>query len=278
MRSRLLPALALVCIAAPAFAGSRTEQKSLPLKSGGSLTVSTRNSPIRVEGWDKDEVAVTATIRDREDRPVRWEMRDDAGGVQVKAIFPPKTLPGIHIGPGPSCAFTLMVPRKVLGEFTTSNDSIAAGGFGGTLSFHTSNDEVELENLDGAVSVITSNAAITAKHLKASLKGRTSNDTIRLEDVQGGVDLATSNADVVASGLDGWNQGISLATSNGDLDITLGSATGEVTARTSRHESVKVERRQVDLLSSDGGATRFRIPGSSQAIALTTSNGTITIR
>ncbi len=277
MRSRLLPALVLACIAAPAFAGSRTEQKSLPLKSGGSITVSTRNSPIRVEGWDKDEVAVTAAIEDSDARPVRWEMTARDGGVVVEAIFP-KASSGFHVGRGPSCAFTMKVPRKVQGAFTTSNDTIAAGGFGGTLSFRTSNDKVELENLDGAVSVATSNATITAKHLNASLKGHTSNDTIRLEDVQGGVDLTTSNADVIASGLNGWNQGISLLTSNGDLDISLGSATGEVTARTSRHESVKVERRQVDLLGSDSGATRFRVPGSSQAITLTTSNGTITVR
>ncbi len=278
MRFRVTPAFALACLVVPAIAGSRTEQKSLPLKSGGSVTVSTRNSPIRVQGWDKDEVAVTAKIEDREDRPVRWEMRDQNGGVVVEAIFPSKSAPGLHIGPGPSCAFTLWVPRKVLGEFITTNDSIAAGGFGGTLVFRTSNDRVELENLDGTVRVATTNAAITAKHLKASLTGATTNDTIWLEDVEGGVDLATTNADVIASGLNGWNQGIALRTTNGDLDITLGAATGDITARTSRHESVKVERRGVDLLASGGGETRIRVPGSAQAITLATSNGTITIR
>ena len=280
MRSLRMPALILpvLCLCAvSASAGTRTEQKSLPLKSGGTLSVSTRNSPIRVEGWDKDEVAVTADIADSADRPVRWEMEAVDGGVAVKAVFPDKAF-GWHVGRGPSCAFTVKVPRKLAGEFSTSNDSIAAGGFGGTLAFHTSNDKVELENLDGAVSVSTSNADITARHLRASLKGSTSNDAIRLEDVQGGVDLSTSNGDVTASGLDGWNQGISLRTSNGDIDVELGKATGEIRARTSRHESVKVERKNVDILESGSGETRVRIPGSSQVIGLTTSNGTITIR
>lgn len=275
LSAAFLPALCL--FAASASAGTRTEQKSLPLKAGGALTVSTRNSPIRVEGWDKDEVAVTADIKDSDARPVRWEMRTVDGGVAVEAIFP-KAGSGWHAGPGPSCAFTLKVPRKVAGEFNTSNDTIAAGGFGGTLAFRTSNDRVELENLDGAITVSTSNAAIRARHLRASLKGSTSNDPIHLEDVRGGLDLSTSNADVTASGLDGWNQGISLRTSNGDITIDLGGATGEVRARTSRHESVKVERKGVDLLESGGGQTRVRIPGSSQVIGLTTTNGTITIR
>ena len=269
-----LPVLCLV--AAPAFAGVRTEQKSLPLPSGATLTVSTRNSPIRVEGWDKDEVAVTADIEDTDKRPVRWEMKAQNGGVSVEAVFPDHD--GWHMGKSPSCGFTLKVPRKVMATFSTSNDSIAAGGFGGTLSFQTSNDGVTLENLDGVVSVSTSNGVITARHLHASLKGGTSNDTIHLEDVQGGVDLTTSNSDVEASGLNGWNQGISLRTSNGDMTIDLGKATGEVHARTSRHESVKVERRSVDLLESGGSETRLRIPGSAQAIELATTNGTITIR
>ena len=269
-----LPVLCL--LAAPAFAGERTEQKSLPLKPGGTLTVATHNSSIRVEGWDKDEVAVTARIEDSEARPVRWEMKEQDGGVAVEAIFPEHT--GWHMGKGSSCDFTVKVPRKVAGIFSTSNDIISAGGFGGALRFETSNDDVTLENLDGSVSVSTTNGGITARHLHASIKGATTNDTIRLEDVQGGVDLSTTNSDVEASGLDGQNQGIALRTTNGDMTVDLGQATGEVHARTSHHESVKVERRSVDLLESGGSETRLRIPGSTQAIELATTNGTITIR
>ena len=268
----LLPALCL-----PLAAASRTEQRSLPLKAGAALSVSTANSPIRVEGWDRDEVAVTADIDDSAERPVRWEMRAKDGGVEVEAIFP-QGMHGWHMGRGPSCAFTVKVPRTVAASFSTSNDTIAAGGFGGTLTFRTSNDPVELENLDGAVTVSTSNARISARHLRASLKGATSNDELRLEDVQGAVDLSTSNADVVAEGLDGQGQGISLRTSNGDMTVDLGRAAGEVHARTSRHESVKVARRQVDLLESGGSELRFRVPGGNQPIELATTNGTITIR
>lgn len=271
----VLPALCLFALSASA--GTRTEQKSLSLKSGGTLTVSTRNSSIRIEGWDKDEVAVTADIKDTDERPVHWEMQAVNGGVAVEAIFP-QSMAGWHFGPGLGCAFTVKAPRKVAGAFNTSNGTITAGGFGGTLVFTTSNDKVELENLDGAITVTTSNAPIKARHLRASLKGSTSNDPIQLEDVQGGLDLTTSNADVTASGLDGWNQGISLRTSNGDMDIDLGKATGEVHARTSHHESVKVERKNVDLLESGSGQVRVRVPGSNQVIGLTTSNGTITIR
>lgn len=276
MRAPMLFALSAL-LALPALAGSRTEQKTLPMKPGGTLTVSTANSPIRVEGWDQDEVAVTAVIEDSPDHPVRWEMREDGPGVTVEALFP-KSVWGIHVGRGPSCAFTVKVPRKLVGTFTTSNDTLAAGGFGGTLSFKTTNDDITLENLDGAVTVSTTNGAITARHLRASLRGGTTNDTLRLEDVQGGIDLSTTNSAVVASGLDGWNQGIALRTTNGDMTIDLGRATGVVQARTSRHEEVRVERKGVDLLESGRGALKVRIPGSEQAIQLSTTNGSITLR
>ncbi|HEU4952641.1 MAG TPA: hypothetical protein VFT46_11875 [Holophagaceae bacterium] len=276
MRAPMLLALSAL-LALPALAGVRTEQKSLPLKAGGTLSVSTANSPIHVEGWDRDEVAVTAQIEDSEDRPVRWEMRAEGAGVTVEALFP-KAAWGIHLGHGPSCAFTVKVPRSVVGTFTTSNDIIAAGGFGGSLTFRTTNDDITLEHLDGAVAVSTTNGAITARHLKASLKGSTTNDTLRLEDVEGGIDLATTNSAVVASGLDGRDQGIALRTTNGDMTIDLGRATGVVHARTSRHEEVRIERKGVDLLESGGGQLKVRIPGSAQAIDLSTTNGSITLR
>lgn len=276
MRAPMLLALSAL-LALPALAGTRTEQKSLPLKAGGTLTVSTANSPIRVEGWDREEVAVTAEIEDTPERPVRWEMRAEGAGVAVEAHFP-RAAWGIQVGRGPSCAFTVKVPRSVLGTFTTSNDTIAAGGFGGTLSFRTTNDGITLERLDGAVSVSTTNGAITARHLKASLKGSTTNDDLRLEDVQGGIELSTTNSEVVASELDGQGQGIALRTTNSDMTVDLGRATGELHARTSRHEAVRIQRKGVDLLESGRGELRVRIPGSPQRIDLTTTNGSITVR
>ena len=46
--------------------GSRTEQRTEPLAQGSKLWVKNRNGAIRVTGWDKDEVALTAQIRDSE--------------------------------------------------------------------------------------------------------------------------------------------------------------------------------------------------------------------
>lgn len=267
-------ALLLIC-ALPAWAG-RTETRSAPLKNGGKLNVRTANSRIRVEGWDQEQVSVSAEIQDSQDRPVTWEIRPTAEGLDVEAHFPKFSW---HVGRGPSCDFTLKVPRRLVGSFQTSNDSISAGGFEGQLEFRTSNDQVHVENLGGTVSIETSNGEVIAKHLRASLKGSTSNDSVRLEDVQGGVDFSTSNSNITASGLDGWGQGIALRSSNGDLVVELGQAKGEIHARTSRHETVKIERRGVELVEmGDGHEVRLRVPGSAQAIELSTSNGDITVK
>ncbi|HEX7598830.1 MAG TPA: hypothetical protein VF518_11490, partial [Polyangia bacterium] len=44
--------------------GSRTEQRTEKLAQGSKLWVKNRNGGIRVTGWDKDQVVLTAQIRD----------------------------------------------------------------------------------------------------------------------------------------------------------------------------------------------------------------------
>jgi DUF4097 and DUF4098 domain-containing protein YvlB len=101
---------------------------------------------------------------------------------------------------------------------------------------------------------------------------------VRLERVSGGLDFATSNAHLDASGLDGQGKGIRLHTSNGSMTVDLGTAKGELDARTSRHESISFHRSGAEAVEIDKGEVRAKLPGSAQRIELKTSNGGIEIR
>jgi len=261
----------------PAEAHSRTETRTEALKAGGSLLVRTANSPISVQGWDREEVAVTAEIQDDASHPVKVEYRRREGRLEVEAVFPEHS-GGWFFHGGQSCAFKLQVPRKLLAELRTSNASVSARDLDGSLVVRTSNASVSLEELAGAIEARTSNGSVKAKNLKAGLRGSTSNASLRFENVQGAIDFQTSNGSVFASGLDGWGQGISLQTSNGQITAELGQATGQIDARTSHHEKVKVERQGLELVEMAKGHVRLKIPGREQAIELRTSNGSITIR
>lgn len=260
------------------LAHDRNETRTEPLKMGGNLWVNTANSSISIQGWDKEEVQVSAEIEEDRDNPVKVDYRRRDGGLEIEAMMPEHS--GWHFGfhHGSSCSFTLNVPRKLVAELRTSNASVVAKDLDGKLSVRTSNASVTLEKLSGAVDVTTSNATVKARAIKASLRGRTSNASLRFEDVEGGIDFRTSNGSITASGLDGWGQGISLGTSNGSISVDLGKATGQLNAQTSSHEKVKVERQGVELIEMAGSRVRLKIPGKDQNIALTTSNGSITIR
>ncbi len=276
MRLRLALGLPLLA-AALLSAGERAEHKTFKLAAGSSLLVKTANSPVTVKGWDKDEVVLDAEIHDTEARPVKVEAREGAGRLEIEAVFP-ETGGGWTFGRGPSCAFRLMVPRRIEAEVRTSNAPLTASDLDGRLVFRTSNAPMNLTNLGGDVEARTSNAPFTARQVAGDLRGSTSNAPLRLEAVTGGLDFSTSNGSVSATGLDGKGRGIRLATSNGGMTVDLGKAGGELEARTSRHETISFHRTGAEQVEIDKGTVRAKLPGSTQRIELKTSNGGIEIR
>lgn len=275
MRPRL--ALGLSCLAALSLAaGNRTETKSFKLASGATLTVKTANSPITVKGWDREEVALQADIFDTEERPVKVETRESAGRLEIEAVFTRSE--GWTMGRGPSCAFQLSVPRRLEAAFRTSNAPLTVSDLSGKLVFNTSNAPMNLTALGGDIEARTSNAPFVARGIAGDLRGATSNAPLKLENVTGGLDFSTSNGSISAVNLDGQGKGIRLQTSNGSLTVDLGKATGELTARTSRHDSISFHRSGAEQVEIDKGQMRAKLPGSSQRIELKTSNGGIEIR
>lgn len=277
-----MPSLSSLCLAGlvacvSLAAGSRTETRTEALKAGGSLLVRTHNSPITVEGWDRDELSLSAEIQDSRDYPVKVELRRIEGRLEVEAIFPEDG----HWWGGSkgACAFTLKVPRRLSAEFRTGNAQIQAKGLEGRLEFRTSNAALLLEDLKGTVEARTSNGSVRARRVEAALRGATSNGSLSFESVTGPLDFSTSNGSIRAQGLGGQGKGIRLSTSNGSITVDLGEAKGLITANTSRHEKVRVERSGVELVQMNSTSElRLKVPGSDQAIDLHTSNGPITIR
>ncbi len=269
-------AAALLLLAPMLVAGSRQEHRNEPLKAGSVLVVATSNSPIRIEGWDKEEVSLDADIQEREKDDVKVEVTRSQGRLEIRAVFPHQS-GWSFFGNKQSCAFTLKVPRKLEGHFRTSNARIDASHLTGAQEFSTSNAKLILEDIQGNVEAHTSNATLQAHGITGDLHGGTSNGTLRLEQVSGGVEFSTSNASIDAKDLDGQGKGIRLSTSNGSITVGLGNAKGEVDAATS-NGSVKVERTGLELLEVHSHRARVKVAGSNQVIHLRTSNGSITIQ
>jgi len=160
----------------------------------------------------------------------------------------------------------------------TSNAKLEAKDILGNADLRTSNGRIDAKNVKGKADVATSNGSIVAENIEGDLTGHTSNGRLDIYKVSGAIDLATSNGSIKASDLNGGGRGISLTTSNGSIDVTLGNAEGMLEATTNRDErSISIEIPDVQS-AKEGSTTRAKIGNGGQPIRLKTSNGKITVR
>jgi len=163
-------------------------------------------------------------------------------------------------------------------EAWTSNAKLEVKDVLGDVDLRTSNGKIDARNVKGKSDVVTSNASIVAENIEGDLTGQTSNGRLDVKKVSGSIDLATSNASVKASDLNGGGRGISLTTSNGSIEVTLGKATGMLEATTNKGEhSVSIEIPNVQA-TKDGSVTKAKIGNGDQPIRLRTTNGKIVVR
>ena len=256
--------------------GGRVETRTEPLAYGSKLWVKNRNGAIRVTGWDKEQVQLTAVIRDSDKRRINLVVQHKGADLDIEAVFQqPSWSFGFYVSP--RCEMTLQVPRRVLGYFRTTNGAVSVESVEGYARCETTNGAITVRDVKGEVQADTTNGAIEASQLFARIKGGTTNGHISLSDVAGGVHLETTNGSIHAENLDGWGEGIRLETTNGRIDVTLGKAKGELFAENSNGSlDINVPGAEVLDLSKPGAHLKF--PGSSQQIRLETTNGSIRVR
>lgn len=262
----------------PSTGERRVENRSEKLGYGSKLWVKNRNGTIKVTGWSKEEVALTAEIRDTEQRPIQLVVQRKGADLDIEAVSPQAKW-GFSFGfsRSPSCQMTLSVPQKLLGHFRTTNGSVSVVNLEGYARCETTNGNVTVRDVQGEVLAETTNGTIDARNLKARIKGGTTNGRILLEDVHGGIRMETTNGSITARNLDGWGEGISLETTNGSIALELGKATGDLVAGNS-HGSLDIKVPTAEVLELAKHSAKLKIPGKSQRISLETTNGSIKVR
>jgi hypothetical protein len=256
--------------------GSRTEQRTEKLAQGSKLWVKNRNGGIRVTGWDRDEVVLTAQVRDSEKRRVELVLQRKGSDLDIEAAFQqPSWSFGIYISP--RCEMTLQVPRKLLGFFRTTNGTVTVENLDGYARCETTNGNILVNHVRGEVQVETTNGTIEARSLAARIKGNTTNGRIILEDIEGGIRLETTNGTIRAHNLDGWGEGIHLESTNGSIEVDLGKATGDLVAENS-NGSMDIKVAGAQMIELTKHSAHLKVPGRTQPIRLETTNGSIRVK
>ena len=255
----------------------RTETRTEKLAFGSKLWVKNRNGAIRVTGWDKEEVALSAEIRDSEKRKIDLVVQKVGNDLDIEAVFQQPVL-SFNFGftSSPRCEMTLSVPHRLLGHFRTTNGPVSVTNLDGYARCETTNGDITVKDLKGEALTETTNGTVEARNLNARIKGGTTNGRIILEDVAGQVKLETTNGTIKARNLDGWGEGISLESTNGSIDLELGRATGEIQAENS-NGSIEIKLPGAQILELSKHSARLKVPGKNQKITLETTNGSIHI-
>lgn len=254
----------------------RTEQRTEKLAYGAKLWVKNRNGAIKVTGWDREEVALTAQIRDSARRRVELVVQRKGEDLDIEALFQqPSWTFGFYVSP--RCEMTLQVPHKVLGFFRTTNGNVSAEHIQGYARCEATNGNITVRDIRGEARADTTNGTIEARNLAARLKGGTTNGRIILEDVEGGIHMETTNGTIRVRGIDGWGEGIRLETTNGSIELDLGKAGGELLAENS-NGSLDINVPGAQVLEQSKHSARLKIPGKPQQIRLETTNGSIRVR
>lgn len=194
----LLAAVAVIC--STSFAYDETFHHVYPLGSGGSFVLDNVNGSVRVEGWNRDEVEVsavkTSTNELRDVQQVQIEVDSKPGQVSVHTRYPK--------GQGAEVAveYIVHVPYRVLlGSIGTVNGSVTVHGVEGGGALSSVNGDIDVSNCSGRFSEKTTNGDIRLE-LRQLLAG----GPMSLETVNGSVLLglpAGAKADLKVVSMNG---------------------------------------------------------------------------
>lgn len=270
------PSAAVESDAVPFF--TRVLIRSEKLASESKLWVKNRNGEIVVVGWEKEEMHLTAEIRDTDRRKVELVIKQKGGDLDIETLFQqPFWSFDWGLVQTPRCDLTIFVPRRLSGFFRTTNGSIFISYLDGYAHCETTNGDILLKHLSGEVNSETKNGTIECQDLQARIKAVTTNGPVILVAVDGGIMAETTNGSILAKGLNGWGEGIALTTTNGSIDVSLGDALGEITAE-STDGNLDIRIPEARVLEVSKQSARLLLPGRTQKISLRTTNGNITLR
>lgn len=179
-RTALCAGALLVC-ALPAAALSQDYLQRYALPSGGHFSLENVNGKVEVEGWERNEVEVSAlktTEGDARDLDrVRIEVRKDGCHLSVRTVYPEGQAVEVAVD------YHIRVPHRVLlNTIETVNGSVRVEGIDGAGDLRSVNGNVEVLDSSGRFSEHTTNG-----NLRLELRHLAEGGPMTLETVNGSV-------------------------------------------------------------------------------------------
>lgn len=232
----LLTFSGLILINDHTTAGDKTlYEKSFAVESGERLTVSVSAGEIVVSSWDKSEVSIIVTGNESINEYLDFNFEKTNDGVKV---WTDKKSDWSSWSRSPRYKVIVGVPNNFNADLKTSGGDIKVTSLNGELELSTSGGDILIDNSEGSLLAKTSGGDVKSNNFNGSsilktsggdIDALNSNGNIEARTSGGDIKLITNNGSVVGatSGGDveliysGYNEGIELSTSGGDINLKL---------------------------------------------------------
>lgn len=272
---------------------------TLPVRSGGTLTVHTSGGSITVTGTSKNEARVEMTVRRNgnvlgsgETDLSDWNITIRKDGNDVIALAERKNSGSGNIWTGYnnlSISFTVYVPNTYSTKLSTRGGRIRVSDVSGMHDVKTSGGSLDFKNLTGETHGRTSGGSINASGINGVFDVATSGGSIRVEDIEGMVTMKTSGGSIRIENARG---SFDASTSGGSINasftevtgpIDMSTSGGSVTVSVPRDLGFNLDARGnrvvADNVDFNGRSERDRmngrVNGGGVPIRLRTSSGTV---
>lgn len=279
--TRPLPLLLLFVLAAPVLAqsGDKVFDETYTFRAGDDLSIATSSSDIYLRTGTQGEarVEVLGRGRDLAEGFERLNFRVEREGDRL-VVKTEREGNGWWRNNRASFDLVITAPERLNLNVTTSSGDIEIGQIEGAVSIATSSGDVEIGTVRGPLAVTTSSGDIEANQVEGNVEVSTSSGDLDMDTIRGaGVSFSTSSGDFDVDRIDadsfrassssgdfsvgslGGN--VEVSTSSGD--VSLGDVEGNLAVSTSsgdlRADLAKPGR--IDINTGSGGV-RLRAPAS----------------
>ncbi|TWX48069.1 DUF4097 family beta strand repeat-containing protein [Colwellia hornerae] len=189
-----------------------TIEKSFAVNEQASLALANINGGVDIQGWDKTEIKITATItaENQADRDrISLDFSENSRGVSVETNYQKQSSWG-HNNSSGKVDYTVMVPFGVaLTDITLVNGSLEIDNVQGEIKASTVNGAIKVQGLAANLELNSVNGSIKATYLKVD----NSIDNIELTTVNGSIKLYMPGE---------FNAIINAETMHGSIDTAFG--------------------------------------------------------
>lgn len=228
----------MLCVALPSFAtNDQLFDKVYPLSSGGNFQLDNVNGSVQVDGWDRDEVEISAVKTAQNDPSdldqVQIDVESVPGQVAVHTLYPGSS----GAGTGVTVEYHVHVPNRVLlANVKTVNGSVSVRGVQGGGDLRSVNGDVEVTDSAGRFNAKTTNGNLTLQLRKVA-----NGAPMDIETVNGSVVLtlpSDTHANLKVQNMNGIFSSelpVSSATTPtavGTFSAKLGAGGGQISLRT----------------------------------------------